>query len=97
MLIAVKGWDVQTNKKQQAAEQTFLEQYNPAEFDRPSVAVDVAILTVKQKQLEVVTVKRNEHPFLGYSALPGGFVGISESLDNAAARVLKSKDRKSVV
>jgi 8-oxo-dGTP diphosphatase len=72
-------------------ETIFLEQYNPSEFDRPSVTVDIAILTVKNKQLEVVTVKRNEHPFLGYAALPGGFVGILESLDSAAARVLKSK------
>ena len=72
-------------------ETIFLEQYNPSEFERPSITVDIAILTVRNKQLEVVTVKRNEHPFLGYAALPGGFVGILESLDDAAARVLKSK------
>jgi 8-oxo-dGTP diphosphatase len=72
-------------------EKTFLEQYNPADFERPSVAVDVVILTVKNRQLEVVTVKRTEHPFLGVLSLPGGFVGIAESLDAAAARLLKSK------
>jgi 8-oxo-dGTP diphosphatase len=72
-------------------EKKFLEQYNPADFERPSVAVDVVILTVQNRQLEVVTVKRTEHPFLGCLSLPGGFVGITESLDAAAARLLKSK------
>jgi 8-oxo-dGTP diphosphatase len=72
-------------------EKKFLEQYNPADFERPSVAVDVVILTVQNRQLEVVTVKRTEHPFLGCLSLPGGFVGINESLDAAAARLLKSK------
>lgn len=78
-------------KTKKTAEQIFLEQYNPNEFARPSVAVDLVILTVQNKQLEVVTVKRTEHPFLDSLALPGGFVGIAESLDDAANRVLKSK------
>ena len=77
--------------KQKSSEISFLEQYSPTDFERPSVAVDVAILTVRNKQLEVVTVVRNEHPFLGFFALPGGFVGMTESLDAAAARVLKTK------
>lgn len=77
--------------KTELDEKAFLESYNPADFERPSVAVDVAILTVKDRQLEVVTVKRSEHPFLGALSLPGGFVGILESLDAAAARLLKSK------
>jgi 8-oxo-dGTP diphosphatase len=72
-------------------EKTFLERYNPTDFERPSVAVDVVILTIQNRQLEVVTVKRTEHPFLGSLSLPGGFVGMSESLDAAAARLLKSK------
>ncbi|MEY4531881.1 MAG: hypothetical protein RLZZ156_2602 [Deinococcota bacterium] len=79
------------SQERQKEEQAFLEQYNPADFERPSVTVDIAILTVQNKQLEVVTVKRNEHPFKDSFALPGGFVGIEESLDAAAARVLKSK------
>ncbi len=72
-------------------ETVFLEQYNPADFERLSLTVDIAILTVQNKQLEVVVVQRNEHPYLGFYALPGGFVGITESLDAAAARVLKTK------
>ncbi len=78
-------------KPKKTTEQTFLEQYNPEEFERPSLTVDIAILTVKNKQLEVVTVQRTEHPFIDQHALPGGFVGIFESLDHAAARVLKTK------
>lgn len=83
---------VQKNKTA-LEEKAFLERYNPADFERPSVAVDIAILTVKNSQLEVVTVKRTEHPFLGALSLPGGFVGIAESLDAAAARLLKSKSK----
>jgi 8-oxo-dGTP diphosphatase len=81
----------QHKTKPKLDEKSFLEQYNPADFERPSVAVDVVILTVKNRQLEVVVVKRTEHPFFGFLSLPGGFVGITESLDAAAARLLKSK------
>jgi 8-oxo-dGTP diphosphatase len=80
-----------TKKLAKTTEKTFLEQYNPADFERPSLTVDIAILTVRNKQLEVVTVKRTEHPFKNQYALPGGFVGITESLDTAATRVLRTK------
>ncbi len=72
-------------------EEAFLEAYDPREFERPSVAVDVALLSVREGRLCVPLVQRSEHPEQGKWALPGGFVGIDESLDAAAARVLESK------
>jgi 8-oxo-dGTP diphosphatase len=72
-------------------EQAFLAQYDASQFPHPSVAVDVAIVTVHAGQLKALLVAREEHPFKGASALPGGFVGMDESLDAAAARVLKQK------
>lgn len=56
--------------------------------DRPAVAVDVVILTVREGRLEVVLVKRNHPPFEGLWSLPGGFVRYDESLEEAARRKL---------
>jgi 8-oxo-dGTP diphosphatase len=75
----------------QNEEAAFLEQYNPNEFDRPSLAVDVALLTIRERQLEVLVIKRTEHPAKGLWSLPGGFVGIKETLEAAAHRILKAK------
>ena len=74
-------------------ERNFLEQYNPNEFDRPSLAVDITLLTVRERQLEVLVIKRTEHPAKGLWSLPGGFVGITETLEAAAHRILKAKAR----
>ncbi|GIW25914.1 NUDIX domain-containing protein [Meiothermus sp.] len=72
-------------------EQQYLDSYDASAFDRPSVTVDVVILTVREGHLEALLVKRKEHPFLNYWSLPGGFVRMHESLDEAATRVLRQK------
>lgn len=72
-------------------EQQYLDSYDASVFDRPSVTVDVVILTLREGHLEALLVKRKEHPFLNYWSLPGGFVQMNESLDEAAARVLRQK------
>lgn len=72
-------------------ERTFLAAYDPEKFERPSVAVDVALLSVVRGEVKILLVRRSEHPDFGKWALPGGFVGISESLEQAAARVLHEK------
>lgn len=86
----------------QTAEQAFLEGYRADEFERPSVSVDVVAFTVRddeaenyrknaEKKLEVLLMKRTDFPFKDRWALPGGFVGIDEDMEEAAQRVLKSK------
>src|SRR4051812_44949859 len=60
-------------------------------YPRPSVAVDVVALTVEGGALHVALYKRTEAPQKGHYALPGGFVRIDESLDDAAARLLTQK------
>ncbi len=67
------------------------ENYNPSEFDRPSVTVDVAIFSLVEDDLRILLTKRAERPFAQYWALPGTFVGINESLDDAANRALADK------
>ena len=51
----------------------------------------VALLAVASGQLHALLVRRTEHPARGSWALPGGFVGIDESLDDAAERLLRTK------
>jgi 8-oxo-dGTP diphosphatase len=72
-------------------EQAFLDEYSADAFNRPSVTVDVALLTTVENELRVLVVRRPDHPYLGSWALPGGFVGIDEPLAAAAARVLQAK------
>jgi 8-oxo-dGTP diphosphatase len=73
------------------AEATFLATYDAGAFERPSVAVDVALLTVDSGQLRAAVYQRTAHPGMGTYALPGGFVRMDESLGDAAQRVLKDK------
>ena len=72
-------------------EARFLATYDAGRFERPSVAVDVALLSVADGALWMVLLHRGEHPHRGRYAIPGGFVGLRESLDGAAARVLSRK------
>jgi 8-oxo-dGTP diphosphatase len=76
-------------------EERFLEHYRPGDYARPAVTVDLVIFTVIDKLLHVLFVRRNEHPFKGRWALPGGFVRVTddrkdqgEDLDAAAHREL---------
>lgn len=80
-----------TEKLPHDPDAAFLETYDPAEFDRPSVAVDVVVVTVDAGALHALLVRRREAPQRGRWALPGGFVRIEESLDRAAGRVLRDK------
>jgi len=55
------------------------------------ITVDVVIITIKDDALKVLLVKRTNEPFKGRWAIPGGFIRLSENLDEAALRVLKEK------
>ena len=55
------------------------------------VTVDVVIFTIHEGRLKVLLVKRASEPFKGRWAIPGGFIRLSENLDNAALRILKEK------
>lgn len=73
------------------AEARFLAGYDASRYARPSLTVDVALLSTAEGALHTLVVKRAEHPGRGRWALPGGFVRIDESLEAAAARVLAAK------
>ncbi len=76
----------------------FLRDYRENQYARPSVAVDIVILTVVDTELKVLLVRRAEHPFRDMWALPGGFLRVGdmyddqgEDLDDAAFRILAAK------
>lgn len=60
-------------------------------YEHPLVTVDVAIMSVRQGDLQVLLVKRKWWPYEGLWALPGGFVSKEEALEDAARRVLSEK------
>ena len=62
--------------------------YDAAQFERPSVTVDVIIFSLSDDDLKVLLVKRKHLPYAGMWAIPGGFVHLDESLEEAAAREL---------
>lgn len=60
-------------------------------YPRPSVTVDLVIFTIAEDDLKVLLIRRGAEPFRGCWALPGGFVEIDESLEDAAARELREE------
>jgi 8-oxo-dGTP diphosphatase len=80
-------------RKQTAADEelAFLASYDASRFPRPSLAVDVVLLTVRDGALWSLLGRRTNHPHRGRWALPGSFLWIDESLDAGAARVLATK------
>lgn len=60
-------------------------------YEQPAVTVDLVIFTVNDDTLKVMLVKRAEEPFADRWSIPGGFLKVSESLEEAALRVLKEK------
>ncbi len=80
-----------SKKREQQAEQEFLATYDASIFPRPSVSVDVALLTAVDGKLKALMIQREQHPCKDRWSLPGTFVGIDESLDAAANRALATK------
>ncbi len=88
--------------KQGLTEEQFLATYDASKYKRPSVTVDMLIFTVTEEEttnyrklpekvLRLLLIQRGDHPYIGQWALPGGFVQMSESLDEAALRELKEE------
>lgn len=65
--------------------------YDASKYERPSVTVDVVMMSLRQKDLQVLLIKRRSWPYEGMWAIPGGFVNIDESLEMAAKRELQEE------
>ena len=58
------------------------------DYKQPSVTVDIVIFSVINDDLKVLLIKRGLEPFKDKWAIPGGFVQMDESLEDAAKREL---------
>jgi len=58
------------------------------DWPRPMVTVDAVVFGFSEGKAKLLLIKRGNEPFKGKWALSGGFVGIDEELDRAAAREL---------
>lgn len=83
-------------------EEEFLSHYNPDEFDRFSITIDVLVISISdeestnyrktsEKVMSILLVKRNNFPFKDKWCLPGGFIRVDEELESAPARILENE------
>jgi 8-oxo-dGTP diphosphatase len=61
------------------------------EYPRPALTVDCVVFGFDEGDLKVLLIERDLEPFAGRWALPGGFVHVDESLDEAALRELREE------
>src|SRR5258708_5181040 len=81
----------QPEKNTSALTETQAHGYDPSKYERPSVTVDVVMMSVRQGDLQVLLIKRRAWPYEGMWAIPGGFVNPDESLETAAKRELREE------
>lgn len=58
---------------------------------RPALTVDCVVFGLDEADLKVLLIQRDLEPFAGRWALPGGFVHLDETLDQAARRELQEE------
>ncbi|MEM6257455.1 MAG: NUDIX domain-containing protein [Planctomycetota bacterium] len=61
------------------------------EFERPALTVDIVVFALDEDGLKVMLIERDLEPFAGRWAIPGGFVRVNETLDEAARRELQEE------
>jgi 8-oxo-dGTP diphosphatase len=61
------------------------------EYPRAALAVDCVVFGLDERDLKVLLIQRKLHPFQHAWALPGGFVRLDETIDEAAQRELREE------
>ena len=82
-----------------SSEEEFLKNYDPSQYDRLALTVDILVLSISdeevsnyrktsKKHMSVLLVKRDNYPFKDKWCLPGGFVNADEELEACPGRIL---------
>ena len=58
------------------------------QYPRAALTVDAIVLSKREKQTFVLLIERGREPFLHKWALPGGFINMDETLEQACIREL---------
>ena len=87
------------SQAEENGEALFLSTYHIEDYERPSVATDIATFALRKENeqsyrhdpkplLSVLLIQRGEHPYMNCWALPGGFLKPDETIEECAAREL---------
>ena len=61
------------------------------EWPRPMVTVDAVVFTLTEGKPSLLLIKRKSEPYKDKWAIPGGFIGMDEELEDAVARELEEE------
>src|ERR1043165_3812997 len=61
------------------------------QYPRAALTVDCVVFGFDEDELKVLLIERGQEPFKGRWALPGGFVRVDETIDDAARRELEEE------
>ena len=81
------------------SEEEFLKNYDSSKFEKLSITSDIIIFSVSDgyqdnyrklnnKYFSILLIKRDDYPFKDSWCLPGGFIKIDETTEEAAKRIL---------
>jgi 8-oxo-dGTP diphosphatase len=66
-------------------------EFDASRYERPSLTVDVVVFAMRDTVLHLLAIRRGIPPFKGRWALPGGFILLRETVEQAAARELEEE------
>jgi len=70
------------------SQQNFRSDARIKQYEKPLLTVDVTVFTICDNKLKVLLVQRKTEPYHNMWSIPGGFMNIGETLDEAANRRL---------